>query len=253
MKIKRTKYSKKIYCIFRTFSKRYYSLIELLQFIIIILYFWLKKLRMFSVIELRNVTSHNKWMQLDVRFHDNTNSSPEAECCCSSSLSRYSNFRQGPTWRSRSGIPLSSPSPLPLEEQFDRDLFPGLLAARTRARRERLSFYFPFIAAGGQRVGDDVISSGEGSRELKPRVRSASHRSGMQTFAEFFFYNGGAWSNNARSYARKKSCAKKARVFFIGNIGKFLNKFNSNSFYLHSHLYFILQILYTNSFNNTDL
>lgn len=63
------------------------------------------------------------------------------------------------------GDPSLIPLVLSLEEQFDRDLFPGLLAARTRARRERLSFYFPFIAVGEQRVGDDVISSGEGSRE----------------------------------------------------------------------------------------
>jgi len=104
-------------------------------------------------------------VELDMHFYGDTSASPEG-CCCSLSLVVRVILISGRDLPDiqRVGEPSLS---LSHREQFDRDLFLGLLAARTRARRAVL-LYFPFIATGKHRAGDDVISSKEGSRELKP-------------------------------------------------------------------------------------
>lgn len=181
-----------------------------------------------------------------MHFHDNTNSSPEAECCCSSSLSlaRYSNFRQRPTWHSRSGDPSLIPLPSISKNNsiviYSRGCWP-----LGQGRDESGSpFIFHLSPPATRRGWRHILRRG------KPRNCT---RGGDANFCQafLFFFTIRELGAITRETLREE---KKSASFFIENIGKFINKYNSNSFYLRSHLHFIYTgFSSTNSFNNTDI
>lgn len=139
---------------------------------------------------------------------------------CNSRRSRYSNFRQGLAWYSGSRNPLS----LSLSENnsiviYSRDCWP-----LGQGRDERFSFYFPFIATGKHRAGDDVISSREGSCELKPPAGTKHITSQWLVTLARFFFTTAELRAITRSCARKKLPGKNESFLFGRSVGKLVSK-----------------------------
>jgi len=109
-------------------------------------------------------------VELDMHFYGDTSALPEG-CCCSLSLVVRVILISGRDLPDiqRVGEPsLYPPLSLFLTENNSIVIYSWGCWPLGQGRDERFSFYFPFIATGKHRAGDDVISSREGSRELKP-------------------------------------------------------------------------------------
>lgn len=163
------------------------------------------------MIELRNVTSDNKWMQLDMHFHDNTNSSLEAEGPLQlvSRLSRVI-LISGRDLHDVHGRGSLSHPPRPLSRRTIRSWFiPGAAGRSDKgATRTTLLLFSIYRRRRAARRGWRHIL-----RRGKPRTGAARGCEAHRIVVDANFCNWKAWGNNVPSYARKKSCAKKARVF----------------------------------------
>jgi len=152
-------------------------------------------------------------VELDMHFYGDTSASPEGGMLLQlvSRRSRYSNFRQGLAWHSESRGTLSLFPSLFLShrEQFDRDLFLGLLAARTRARRAVLLLFSIYRHRQASRRGWRHIQRGKPRTEAA-RGAEAHHVAMDSNFCQDFFI-----IKKPGAITREEKVAWKKNFFFF--------------------------------------